>query len=110
MAAAAEAATFTIVLPRRIIISSSLGLRNNLVILFDDGDLPFSNFFNCNLVNEKKAVSEPEKKADRNRKPTIAIYKKFSSTKLFFSLYFFPILFFFNFHNFFLCYRNMIIS
>ena len=70
-AAKEEAATFTIVLPKRIKTSNSLGLRINFNILRDFLSFFFSSFLISNLDKAKNAVSEPEKKADRIKKTKI---------------------------------------
>ena len=87
MSAAVEAAaTFTIVFPKRMIISNSFGLLSNRKMRFELLLLLFSNFFIWILVNEKKAVSDPEKKAERIRKPIIEIIGKLTFTCLTFLL------------------------
>ena len=83
MSAAVEAAaTFTIVFPKSMIISSSFGFLSNRNIRFELLFLLFSNFFNWIFDNEKKAVSDPEKKAESIKKPTIDTIEKLSFTSL----------------------------
>jgi hypothetical protein len=79
-AAVEDAATLTIVLPKSIIMSNSLEFLRSLIILFELLFLLFSNFFIWIFDNEKKAVSDPEKKAERIRNPKIDINKKFKFT------------------------------
>jgi hypothetical protein len=85
-AAEDEAATFTIVFPSRIMMSNSRGFFRSLKIRLLLRLLFFSIFFSWIFVSEKKAVSEPEKKADKSRKPMIAINEKLSSTSCMFLL------------------------
>ena len=85
-AAEEEAATFTIVFPSRMMMSNSRGFFRSLKIRLLLRLLFFSIFFNWIFVSEKKAVSEPEKKADKSKKPMIAINEKLSSTSCMFLL------------------------
>ena len=88
MSAAVEAAaTFTIVFPKSMIISNSFGLLSNRKIRFELLLLFFSNFFIWIFVNEKKAVSDPEKNAENIRKPIIEKTEKLISTCLTFPLF-----------------------
>jgi hypothetical protein len=67
-AAVVAAAMLAMVLPNNIKISSSRGFFNKLKIILAARVLSCSNFFSWILDNEKKAVSEPEKKADKAKK------------------------------------------
>jgi len=77
-AANVETATFTMVFPNRIVVKSRLGFFSNRRILLERGLFCSSSFLICIFVNEKKAVSDPEKNADKTKK--MSIYSKYSST------------------------------
>ena len=68
IAAIDAAVTFTDVLPMRMVIKSRRGVERSFTTRCARFDFSSINFSRIILLMEKKAVSEPEKKAERNNK------------------------------------------
>ena len=67
--AVAVAATLTSSFPIKIVVIKRRGSERKSEIMRKRRGSSFCSCFNLALVKEKKAVSEPEKKAERKRRP-----------------------------------------
>lgn len=73
----------TNIFPVKIVINVFCGSSRSLMIEFTRQPLTsFCIFFNCSLLRENKAVSEPEKKADKIKKPNKQIVSIIKIIKL----------------------------